>query len=67
MKVSEFIEWLKEQDQEAIVEVLVNDCDNIKTEEFEPELSDYFDFRGNQFVKENSPHYGKRYLTIGEK
>lgn len=59
MKVSEFIEWLKTQDQEAIVEVVVHRSGsgyydqggNATTEEFTSEL---------QF-SEHSPQYGKHF------
>lgn len=86
MKVKDFIEWLKTQDQEAIVEIVYHEhgtgyCDqggNATTQEFDPtkgyypsqgvaEHWDYTDFRGNQFVKEDSPHYNKRYLLLGAK
>lgn len=81
MTVAQFIEWLKTQDQEAIVQCLVvgprdsnnRVYDNLKAilrreahiEEFEPEWSEYIDFRGNKFVKPGAPYYGKRYLWIG--
>lgn len=74
MLVSDFIEWLKTQDQEAIVECVVHDSSGslyeqggtCTTKEFTPALSEYFDFRNNQCVKENEPLFGKRFLLIGE-
>lgn len=63
MKVSEFIEWMKTQDQDAIVEVVVG---GHRVEFTEPsEQSEYCDFRGNQFVKETAHYYNKRYIMIG--
>lgn len=83
MIVSELIEWLKTQDQEAIVEVLHHSSGtgyydqggNVTTEEFDPSEEyygcskhhEYTDFRGNQFVKEDHPCYGKRVLQLGTK
>jgi len=75
MFVSELIEWLKTQDQGAIVEVIVQGESEIyqsygrcETEPLNVENDDhieYTDFRGNQFVKNDSPHFGKRYLKLG--
>jgi hypothetical protein len=73
MKVSEFIEWLKTQDQEAIVSCLVHHGNGsyyeqggtCEEQEFIPEHSDYTDFRGNQFVKPGDHRFNKRYLIIG--
>lgn len=83
MNVAEFREWLLTQDQEAIVEVLVHSSStgyydqggNVSTEEFDPSEEyygcskhhEYTDFRGNQFVKEDHPCYGKRILQLGTK
>lgn len=83
MIVREFIEWLKTQDQEAIVEVLVHtdgtgyydQGGNCSAEDFNPSDKEYgcarhfeyTDFRGNQFVKEDNPVYNKRYLQLGTK
>jgi hypothetical protein len=70
MKVSEFIEWLKTQDQEATVRVLVaefrNGCDITKEVDFTPELSYYCDLRGNPFVKVDSPVFNQVTLLLGE-
>ncbi len=73
MKVAEFIEWLKTQDQEAIVECVVHESNGsyyeqggtCTTEEFTEELSEYTDFRGNEYVKSSQPYYNKRYLLVG--
>lgn len=68
MKVSEFIEWLKTQDQDAIVQVVVEDRDwgwdgedeysysTVRTEVFDP------DYEGRY-------SYGQKtkILTLGEK
>ena len=83
MIVAEFIEWLKTQDQGAIVEVLVHSSGtgyydqggNVTTEEFDPSQTyydcskyhEYTDFRSNQFVKEDHPCYNKRFLQLGTK
>lgn len=70
--VAQFIEWLKTQDQEAIVRVLVvkegrnYHPDTTTTENFKPELAYYYDLRGNEFVPKDAPHYNKRYLDLGE-
>ncbi len=73
MKVSEFIEWLKAQDQEATVCCFVHDSvggyykqgGSCEEQEFTQEYSRYTDFRGNEFVTEWAPHFNKRYLLIG--
>ena len=75
MIVSEFIEWLKTQDQGAIVEVIVQgepdtyqSYGSCETESLDIENDDhieYTDFRGNQFVKDDSQHFNKRYLKLG--
>ena len=70
MTVSELIEWLKEQDQDAFVKVVQYDEDggyrpNVKITEFTPDLSEYTDFRGNQFVMRSMPHYNMRTLLLG--
>lgn len=72
MKVSEFIEWLETQDQEATVEVVVRvpatgwGGDSVSVVEFTPELSYYVDLRGNPFMKDNSPIKDSRTLLLGE-
>jgi len=73
MTVSKFIEWLKTQDQDAIVVCLTHDTNGSYYEqggtcshdEFTEEHSEYTDFRGNEFVKSTAPYYNKRYLLIG--
>lgn len=75
MTVSEFIEWLNAQDQDAIITCIVHDSrgsyyeqgGTCSTEEFTPEFSEYVDFRDNQFVKPDAPYFNKRYLLIGGK
>ena len=71
MIVSELIEWLKSQDQEAIVEVIVigksdyyNQAGTYSINEFTPELSDYSDFRNSEMSK-GHPWENKRYLQLG--
>jgi hypothetical protein len=65
--VSELIEWLKTQDQEAIVQVLVRSQfgDYCSEEDFDIPFSEYTDFRGNQFVKPEHEYFNKRYLLLG--
>lgn len=75
--VAEFIEWLKTQDQGAIVQCIDHDTDagglssyycqggTAQTEDFNSELFEYTDFRGNEHVKPDAPWYNKRYLLIG--
>ena len=83
MIVADFIKWLKTQDQGAIVEVLVHSSGtgyydqggNVSIEEFDPSDEsygsskhfEYTDFTNNQFVKEGSPCYNKRFLKLGTK
>lgn len=77
MIVSELIEWLKTQPQDAIVEVLQHTSSNspymqggeCQTVDFTGQLNvDYnlTDFRENSFVKAHEKHYGKQYLLLGE-
>jgi hypothetical protein len=74
MKVSKFIEWLKTQDQDAVVEVLVRESrgngwegDSFHFEELDPDKhADYVDFRGNQFAK-GEPHENGRFLYLGDR
>lgn len=73
MTVSDFIEWLKTQDQEALVEVVLHTSGTgyydqggtAKVVEFSPEKSEYTDFRKNQFMKPEDYHYEKRTLQLG--
>lgn len=74
MTVTEFIEWLKTQDQEAIVLCLAHESSNSYYEqggicsekEFIPDYSNYTDFRGNKNVKPDATYFNKRYLLIGD-
>ena len=73
MKVSELIEWLKSQDQDAIVEVVVHTSGrgyydqggNATTERFKPEYSEYTDYRGNPFIGPERPYYNTAELLLG--
>ncbi len=74
MIVSELIEWLKGQDQGAIVEVVEHKSGhthydqggNASTVDFDPtQHIDYTDWRTNQFVKSDAPHYQTRTLLLG--
>jgi sarcosine oxidase delta subunit len=74
MTVKDFIEWLQTQDQGAIVEIVEHrsGCGyyeqggTVTRETFETDKHiDYTDFRGNQFVKPDAPHFGTRKLLIG--
>ena len=71
MIVSDFIEWLKTQDQGATVEVVVREPatgwggDTFRVETFDPEHhSDYTDMRGNRFAK-GEPYENNRTLLLG--
>lgn len=74
MKVSELIEWLKTQDQEATVEVLCREPgrhgyggDGFSKAEFNPEThAEYTDFRGNKWVKDGDAHKDRRFLFLGD-
>lgn len=71
MKVSEMIEWLKTQDQDATVEVLKGERarawegDSYRVVDFDPnEHSEYIDMRGNPFAK-GKPYESERALFLG--
>jgi hypothetical protein len=71
MKVSEFIEWLKTQDQEADVKVVEKRAgrdyqgDYVVEVDFDPEENAYYiDMRGNQFAV-GKPYENSRTLTLG--
>ena len=75
LTVAEFIEWLKTQDQEAIVQTIRHkegtgwddQGGSAEVVDFSPETtSEYTDFRGNRLVKPSAPYYNKRFLLIGE-
>lgn len=74
MKVSEFIEWLKTQDQDADVMVGVSitypwqyeQQSEFRYDNFNPqEHAEYIDFRNNSLVPSNAPHKNDRTLYIG--
>ena len=71
MKVSEMIEWLKTQDQDATVEVLYGQSstgwggDSYSRVNFDPqEHSDYVDMRGNPYAV-GKPYENSRTLFLG--
>lgn len=71
--VAELIEWLKTQDQKAIVECIDHEASGnyycqggtAGVADWTPELTEYTDFKGNQFVKADSPHFEKSFLVMG--
>lgn len=73
MSVSELVEWLKTQDQGAVVEVVIHTSGRsyyeqggtAKAVEFKTELSDYEDLRWNSRIPPDAPYYGKRTLRLG--
>jgi len=68
MLVSEMAEWLKTQDQDAVVQVVVKGGIkefNPHAGEYYPEHWEYTDFRANRFVKETDEEYNMRYLLLG--
>jgi hypothetical protein len=70
MTVAQMIEWLKTQDQEAVVMVVKNRSVpyygiSESEEVFTPELSYYTDMRGNQFAV-GMPYENDRTLLLGE-
>lgn len=74
MTVVELIEWLKTQDQGAIVEVVVHTVGNnyyqqggsATTAPFDPDKHvEYTDFRGNQFMRPGDSWYNQRILLLG--
>jgi len=68
MLVSEVIDWLKTQDQDAVVQVVVKGVIeefNSRKGEYYPEHWEYTDFRANRFVKETDEWYNMRYLLLG--
>jgi hypothetical protein len=74
VNVAQFIEWLKTQPQDAIVEVIVcKDAYNgsVYVRDFDPvrqwEHWDFTDFTNNPHIKPTDDSYGKKYLTIGQK
>lgn len=71
MKVSALIEWLKTQDQEAVVQVIrhtsgtgyYDQGGNACCEVFSPELSEYTSFKDEYF--KSLPQYGTTQLLLG--
>ena len=68
MKITDFIEWLKTQDQEAHVEVVVTEFRHgdysSSTEFFKPELAEFSDYtKGNKSAYK--PYDNKKILTLG--
>lgn len=73
MKVREFIDFLRQQDQEAIVQVVRGERsrhwngDSYSVVTFDAELYlEYTDLRGNPGINEQHALYGKRFLLLGE-
>lgn len=72
--VEQLIDWLKTQDQGAIVEVVIHTSGNnyyeqsgsAETKEFSPELTDYTDLRNNPFIGEDKSYYNRRTLLLGQ-
>lgn len=73
MNVANLIEWLKTQDQDAIVEVVTETGHDgwsgpkHKMVEFHgtPDQTNYIDFRKNPLVKPDHPYFGKQILELG--
>lgn len=78
--IKEFKEWLDRFPEDTIVEVAIQSesrgYESYGSVEFKsPNLNDsdwgtgwaFSDFRSNKFVKENAAHFGKCYLSLGEK
>lgn len=76
--VAQLIEWLRTQDQDAIVQVVdhtlsgADYCEQggtARVVDFVPNkeegLFEYTDFRGNKFVSRDEAHFEKRYLLLG--
>ena len=75
MNVAEFIKWLETQDQEAEVHVLKfvegtgwEGGGFVEEVPVDPtnDTTEYRDFRGNPFTREDAPHFEKRYLILGD-
>ena len=72
MKVHEFIEWLKTQEQEATVYVMVQNepseyqsYGNCSEIEFTPEHCEYRNFQNNPFAK-GQPYENAKELILGQ-
>lgn len=74
MNIKEFKEWLNQFPDDTIVEVIetidmnYNGTAVTTTEFMGEEYTDYelTDYTDNQFVKPNSPWYGKRFIKLGK-
>ena len=77
--IKEFKDWLNRFPEDTIIELgiqqpAVNYESHGEVKFISPKLEDndygdgwnFIDFRNNQFVKEDSPDYGKCYLQLGE-
>lgn len=76
MKVSEFIEFLKTQDQESIVQIITTEsgwscgepCTNVNTEHFNSvDHVTIEDWTTNSQVKPTQEWYMKKYITLGKR
>lgn len=74
MTVSQLIDWLKTQDQEATVEIVNHKSGHqyytqggtALVVDFDPtQHAEYTDLRGNQFITPLAPHYNRRSLLLG--
>lgn len=75
MTVAQLIEWLRTQDQGAIVQVVTigksptyESFGPAKLVDLDVTNSDhveYTDLRGNQFINADEPHFNHRYLELG--
>ena len=74
MTVANLIEYLKTQDQDATVQVVVHENErsyemqggSVSEQEFDPSVHvEYTDFRTFTTVKPTEPYYNKRYLLLG--
>lgn len=78
MNRKEFQEWLEQFPEETIIEVMVQEeaydyqsygvsraVTFSSEEKFEFEHFEFIDFVDNQFIKEDSPLYNKKILTLG--
>ena len=75
MKVKELVEWLTAfEDQDAEVEVIKHVRGSshydqggiVEVVPLEPDLMNYTDLRGNQFVKKDCSYHGSHKLLLGE-
>jgi hypothetical protein len=69
MNVAEFIEYLKTQDQEAVVQVVVaENYGPVHDEVFDPkEHVELQNWIGNRYVKPTDPWYNKKIITFGKR